>query len=191
MQNDSAQPKISTDRLIIRMADPGDIPAIIDYLKSNDAHLSPFNPPKPDGLFTDTYWHERLLIQQEEFKSGRTIRLCAFSVEGASEVVGTLELSQIIRGPFQACYLGYGIAKKHEGKGLMSEAVCGVISYAFEELNIHRIMANHLPSNERSASLLKRLGFVREGLAKDYLFIGGAWRDHVLNSLTNSNWKVS
>ncbi|MEK6579500.1 MAG: 30S ribosomal protein S5 alanine N-acetyltransferase, partial [Bdellovibrionota bacterium] len=38
--------------------------------------------------------------------------------------------------------------------------------------------------------ILKRLGFETEGLAKDYLFIGGRWRDHVLNSLTNPNWRV-
>ena len=55
----------------------------------------------------------------------------------------------------------------------------------FDVKGLHRIQANHLPENARSAALLARLGFVREGLAKDYLFIGNAWRDHVLNALTN------
>jgi ribosomal-protein-alanine N-acetyltransferase len=50
-------------------------------------------------------------------------------------------------------------------------------------------MANHLLDNPRSAKLLQRLGFVREGLAKDYLRIDGEWRDHVLNSLTNPQWE--
>jgi ribosomal-protein-alanine N-acetyltransferase len=49
-------------------------------------------------------------------------------------------------------------------------------------------MANYRPQNERSARLLERLGFTREGLAKDYLFIDGAWRDHVLTSLTNRHF---
>jgi ribosomal-protein-alanine N-acetyltransferase len=43
-------------------------------------------------------------------------------------------------------------------------------------------MANHLPHNKRSEALLKKLGFEREGYAKDYLQIDGQWQDHVLNS---------
>ena len=42
-----------------------------------------------------------------------------------------------------------------------------------------------------SAALLARLGFVREGLARDYLYIGNAWRDHVLNALTNPRFDAS
>ncbi len=42
-----------------------------------------------------------------------------------------------------------------------------------------------MPENERSARLLARLGFVRVGLARNYLFINGAWRDHVLTERIN------
>lgn len=47
----------------------------------------------------------------------------------------------------------------------------------------------YLPSNTRSEKLLKRCGFVVEGLAKNYLQINGRWQDHVLSSLTNPVWK--
>jgi ribosomal-protein-alanine N-acetyltransferase len=45
-------------------------------------------------------------------------------------------------------------------------------------------MANHVPRNERSARLLARLGFEREGYAKRYLQIAGTWEDHVLTAKT-------
>ena len=48
-------------------------------------------------------------------------------------------------------------------------------------------MANYIPHNERSGRLLRRLGFMVEGYARDYLFINGAWRDHILTALTNPN----
>ncbi|MGC4064140.1 MAG: GNAT family N-acetyltransferase [Polyangiaceae bacterium] len=86
---------------------------------------------------------------------------------------------------FRACYMGYHVDKEYEGRGYMSEAVTAVIRYAFDELRLHRIMANYMPRNIRSARLLERLGFVREGLARDYLFIGNQWEDHVLTALTN------
>jgi ribosomal-protein-alanine N-acetyltransferase len=47
-------------------------------------------------------------------------------------------------------------------------------------------MANYMPGNERSARLLERLGFEREGYAKAYLNIAGRWQDHVLTALVNS-----
>jgi ribosomal-protein-alanine N-acetyltransferase len=49
-------------------------------------------------------------------------------------------------------------------------------------------MANHVPRNERSARLLERLGFEREGFAKAYLHLDGRWQDHVLTSLTSDRW---
>ena len=60
----------------------------------------------------------------------------------------------------------------------------------FEQYNLHRIMANYLPENLASGRVLEKLGFVREGIAKDYLRINGVWRDHVLTSLTNDQWQA-
>jgi len=79
----------------------------------------------------------------------------------------------------------YQIAQAHEGRGLMTEALRASNRFVFEGLRLHRIMANYRPENERSGRLLERLGFAREGVAKDYLFIDGAWRDHVLTALVN------
>jgi ribosomal-protein-alanine N-acetyltransferase len=104
------------------------------------------------------------------------------------KIIGTVNFTNVIRGPFQACYLGYGIDQLFERQGLMREALETSIAFAFDELHLHRIMANYLPSNERSARLLAHLGFVREGEAKDYLYIQGAWRSHILSSLTNPRW---
>ena len=59
------------------------------------------------------------------------------------------------------------------------------IDHVFHALKLHRIMANYMPTNVRSARLLRRLGFVPEGFARDYLFIAGAWQDHVLTALTH------
>ncbi len=107
-----------------------------------------------------------------------------FRLKRPGEVVGFANLTQIFRGPFRACYLGYGLEEGHRGQGYMTEALQAITRYAFEALGLHRIMANYQPHNAASARVLERLGFVREGLAEDYLFLDGAWRTHVLTSLT-------
>ena len=71
----------------------------------------------------------------------------------------------------------------------MKQIVSHAIGHAFNEMKLHRIMANHMPSNQRSEALLKSLGFEREGYARGYLLINGKWEDHVLNSLINDNYK--
>jgi len=55
------------------------------------------------------------------------------------------------------------------------------------ELQLHRIMANYVPTNDKSARLLRRLGFSVEGYAPDYLFLDGVWKDHILTSLHHPN----
>ncbi|MGS6274334.1 GNAT family N-acetyltransferase, partial [Enterobacter hormaechei] len=72
--------------------------------------------------------------------------------------------------------------------GLMFEALTAAIRYMQRTQHIHRIMANYMPHNKRSGDLLARLGFEKEGYAKDYLLIDGEWRDHVLTALTTQEW---
>jgi ribosomal-protein-alanine N-acetyltransferase len=84
-----------------------------------------------------------------------------------------------------ACTLGYSLAEEAQGKGLMHEALTVALRHTLENLKMHRVQANYMPINERSARLLRRLGFQVEGYARDYIFINGAWRDHILTSLIN------
>jgi len=100
-------------------------------------------------------------------------------------ILGQVSLRNIIRGAFQGCHLGYSLDQQAVGKGLMFEALTSVIAYGFGEMGLHRIMANYIPTNERSGRLLRRLGFVVEGYARDYLFLAGKWQDHILTSLVN------
>jgi len=90
-----------------------------------------------------------------------------------------------VRGAFQACHLGYALTESAQGQGLMHEVLTAAIAHVFDVMLLHRIMANYRPENERSARLLARLGFEREGKARAYLKINGVWADHVLTALIN------
>ncbi|MBD2570104.1 GNAT family N-acetyltransferase [Anabaena lutea] len=120
-----------------------------------------------------------------------SLELVIFSKNNPSgSVVGQCNFTGIMRGPFQACYLGYNFDYRAVGHGYMFEALTGAIAYVFNELKLHRIMANYIPTNVRSAKLLRRLDFLTDGYSRDYLFIAGRWQDHVLTSLTNYEMKT-
>jgi ribosomal-protein-alanine N-acetyltransferase len=186
-------PEIQTERLRLVIAQPGLEEAFSRFYRENFAgHLDRWSPPMPGDKFDPAFWTERLPGFGLEFEAGTAARwVLLASGDDPPEIAGTCSYTQIARGPFRACVLGYQIARRHEGKGLMHEALSATLDYAFRELRLHRVMANYRPENLRSGRLLKRLGFVQEGYARDYLFIDGAWRDHILTSRTNPYFDVA
>jgi ribosomal-protein-alanine N-acetyltransferase len=184
-------PVIETERLLLTIPPPEAAPQVIRYYDENRAHLDPWSPRTPSDFYTEAYWRERLQQARADFEQDKSMQLVIFErgrVTG--RVVGVCNFSAFIRTAFQACYVGYGIDYRDEGRGLMHEALAAAIRYAFDELRLHRIMANYIPTNERSGRLLRRLGFTVEGYARDYLLIDGRWRDHLLTSLINPNLPV-
>jgi ribosomal-protein-alanine N-acetyltransferase len=94
------------------------------------------------------------------------------------EIVGWLNVSEIVRGALQGAFLGYGVVAAHAGQGYMTEAVTLVVREAFGPLGLHRLEANIQPGNVASIALARRCGFEREGFSPRYLKVGGRWRDH-------------
>jgi len=127
-------------------------------------------------------WKRRLDEREIEFEDQLSAHFIGTDEE-ESQVIGSCSISNIVRGVFQACHMGYSIAECYQGQGYMKLIVSHAIDFAFNDIKLHCIMANHMPDNERSANLLKSLGFEREGYAKEYLLINGCWEDHVLNAL--------
>jgi len=68
----------------------------------------------------------------------------------------------------------------------MSDAVRTLIAYAFDTLRLHRVEAACQPDNAASRRVLEKAGFTQEGMARAYLKINGAWRDHVLFGIINA-----
>ena len=104
-------------------------------------------------------------------------------------VIGQIHFSGITRGVFHNAQLGYALDARWQKRGLMTEALRVVLAEVFSRsIGLHRVQAAYRPENLRSAAVLERLGFEREGVARDYLFIAGAWRDHVITALRNPAW---
>jgi len=76
-------------------------------------------------------------------------------------IIGRCTLSNIVGGAFQAAHLGFSLDRGAVGAGLMSEALVAVIRYAFEDLRLHRVMANYLPANVRSGRVSPSRGEAR------------------------------
>ena len=181
-------PVLTGDRVRMSLASVADAEALLSFHKRNRDHLKPWSPPSPADFLTLGYWRRWTLAARSLFDQDRAVRLVIRARRAPTgPLVGQINFSNILRGSFQAATVGYHVDLSMQGRGLMTEAMRLAIDYAQGPLRLHRIMANYLPDNGRSARLLQRLGFEIEGYAREYLFIDDAWRDHVLAALVKPN----
>lgn len=184
-------PRLVTPRLCLELASPAHAALHARHFVRNREHLARWSPPLAD-VESEGYWSRALASAVVDFEAGRSVRLVALPRDAAADIlVARIDFTQIARGPFQSCMLGFAVDREYEGLGLMTEAVAAAIDWLFDAMKLHRVQASHLPENERSRRLLARLGFVAEGLAREYLFIAGAWRDHVINARLNPRFDAS
>ncbi len=107
-----------------------------------------------------------------------------------AELVGVVNLNEVVRGGLQSAYLGFYAHARHARQGLMTEGLRAVVTRAFRMHRLHRVEANIQPGNQASLRLVQSLGFRREGFSQKYLKIGGRWRDHERWALTRESWRT-
>ena len=182
-------PRLDDRTLVLRLGTVSDAQAITRYYVENRDALRPFDPRRPENFFTAPFWEVRAAMNVSQFSQRQSACLFVFEPDDAT-VIGAVNITHIQGYPAHSALLGYSLAQAHWGQGRMKRALRLALDWAFDYFHVHRIAANHLPDNERSARLLASLGFEREGYARDYLLIDGLWRDHVLTALTREDWRA-
>jgi len=148
--------------------------------------LTPWEPLWPRDDLTRGAFRRRLKRYAEDVRSDQAYPFFIFRAYDDT-LVGGLTLTNVRRGVAQAVSLGYWMGEPYAGQRLMSAAVRAVVPFAFGALRLHRVEAACIPANAASIRLLERVGFQREGLARQYLCINGAWQDHYLYALLRSD----
>lgn len=175
---------LETPRLSLKVLDESEANRVLDYYLRNETFLSIWEPARDEGFYSLAYQQRQLEMERSLMRDGRSFKVW-ISEKGDNLLRGSISLNNLVRGSFQSCHLGYKLDEQKIGKGYMTEALERVITYAFNELQLHRIEANIMPHNKRSLRVVEKLGFYHEGLAKRYLRINGRWEDHIHMVLRN------
>jgi len=142
-------------------------------------HLVPWEPAWASDELSRASFKLRLRYYAREAREDLGYAYFVFRT-GDDSLVGGITLSNVRRGVSQSVQLGYWMGLPHIRRGYMKAAVSAVLVHAFETLRLHRVEAACLPNNLASIRTLESAGFMREGLARQYLKINGVWQDHVL-----------
>ncbi|MFB9255099.1 ribosomal protein S5-alanine N-acetyltransferase [Vibrio agarivorans] len=173
---------------ILRSANIADAQLISDYFTDNKAFLKPWEPEREAEFYTQEGWQRKLIKLQELHRLGLGFYLLIIDLETGA-MMGTVSFSSVTRFPVHSCSVGYSLAEASVGRGIMTKALALAVRYMFEAQNIHRISAAYMPHNQRSAAVLQRVGFIKEGFAPEYILIDGNWQDHILTAIVNPSWK--
>lgn len=177
--------QLRTQRMVLQTLGASEAEQVLDYFIRNMSFLEVWETLRPPGFYTLGYQEALLAEDERRMAEGLQVKLWISKKEQPDRVIGSVSLSNIVRGAFQSCHLGYRLDAEERNKGFMSEAVREVIRYAFDELELHRMEANIMPRNLASLAVVKKLGFYEEGLAYKYLKINGIWEDHLHMVLRN------
>ena len=103
-------------------------------------------------------------------------------------LLGFVELESIM-WTHQHAWLSIAIGDAaHQGQGYGREAIGLALRFAFHELNLHRVQLTVFSYNTRAIALYEQLGFVREGVYREYLQRDGARHDMYLYGLLRDEW---
>ncbi|MCE9658410.1 MAG: GNAT family N-acetyltransferase [Burkholderiales bacterium] len=161
--------RTSRSRVHLRQPVAEDQPAFLAAVRASRALHRPWTSAP------DTPARFRAYLERMALPAHRAYLVCR---NDTNELVGVVNLTNVVLGFFRSGYVGYYAFSGHERQGLMREGLRAVVRHAFGSLKLHRLEANIQPANAASIALVASCGFSKEGFSPRYLKIGGRWRDH-------------
>ena len=181
-------PVLVRDPIMLRAARLGDHQAWAALREQSRKHLIAWEEDwSPDDVSLSAY-RRRLRFYERDMRRGGALPLLIFRRDDQA-LLGGVNLTNIRYGASRSAHLGYWIGAPHVRSGYGLAAVRAMLCHAFEAIDLNRIEAACQPDNVASQHLLLRSGFAKEGLARGYLKINGAWRDHVIFAITAADYR--
>jgi [ribosomal protein S5]-alanine N-acetyltransferase len=177
-------PTLETDRLILREITPGDAPEL--FAIHGDAEAMKWFGNDPLDSIDGALKLIEVFAEWRRMPNPGT----RFGIELNDEpgLIGTCGLFRWNRS-WQVCSIGYELAAAQQGKGYLNEAATAIVAWGFDAMQLNRVEAAIHPENAPSIALVKKIGFVEEGRAREAGFWGGKFHDLLQFSLLKSDWQ--
>jgi ribosomal-protein-alanine N-acetyltransferase len=185
MISDSAKsqfPQLETKNLILRASNLSDAEAIFQVFADED--VTKYHDLEPPTSIEQV----KGLINRrsERFKSRQGIRW-GIARKNDNVIIGSCGYGY--KSPFLG-EIGYELAKAHWQQGIMTEALRAVIKFGFQAIGLNRIEAMVMLENTASIKLLQKLGFLEEGILREYGYWKGQFHDLRIFSLLKKDYQL-
>lgn len=150
---------ITTDRLIVRKLNKEDFRDLYDYLSLESIYK--YEPGEPVDLETAKKMAE---------KRSKTDSFYAVELKTSKKVIGHIYFQKINPEELMTWEIGYIFNPKYHKNGFATESIKAIIEFAFNNWNIHKVIAHCNPDNIASWKLLEKIGLKREGRLRKNIF---------------------
>ncbi len=177
-------PTLTTPRLILREFSAADAPAL--FRIRGDVRVTRMNSGQPMKAIDEA--HDLIAKTLKAFEDKRRLDW-AIVLKDAPDtgVIGRVGYNYWLRQDRRAS-IGYDLAFRYWGNGIMTEAVRAIVAFGFERMDLNRVEADADADNIGSIRVLEKVGFKREGLQEDQYFEWGEFHNLVLFALLRRDY---
>lgn len=143
--------------------------------RDNRDWVRPWEAVAPDEGREPSFARLRRVLERQ----AREGSLLPFVVTADDELVGQAHLFEVVWGSRRSGSIGYWLSEHATGRGIATWAVAMLADYALLQAGLHRLEVNIRPDNTASLAVAHRLDLQEEGRRRSYMWVDGAWRDHV------------
>jgi RimJ/RimL family protein N-acetyltransferase len=178
---------LTTARMSLRPYETGDLAAVHDLFGRDD--VSRYLLWEPMDLDQARALLERRVRQTRIDAEGDGILLAAVLTE-SGRMIGEFML-RLTSARSRQGEIGWSIHPDVQGRGLATEGAREMLRLGFEELGLHRIIAESDPRNVASLRVMERLGMRREAHFLENLFLKGEWIGSIIYAMLESEWRAA
>jgi len=173
---------ITTDRLLLRRFRAADAPVLAGYRSDPEvARYQSWDAPFP-LLRAETAVANFMAADPD--KPG----WFQYAIERIADKALIGDVAVHLHDNLMQAEIGFTLATDFQGQGYATEAVRAVLDRLFRLQGLHKVTGECDARNLRSAGLLERVGFTREGRLRQQTFIKGEWTDDLIYGLLATEW---
>ena len=169
---------LTTSRLLLQVENSSKAGEVLSFYLKNRELFEQFEPTRPESFYTLDYQTASMNYEYNAAIKGKSLRYYIYLKEQPNQIIGSVNFSQIMHGPFSRAAIGYKLDADYHGYGYASEACQAAITVIFSDYKIHRLDARVAPNNTPSIKLLERIGFRFEGIEYQGVEVNGTFKDH-------------
>jgi RimJ/RimL family protein N-acetyltransferase len=176
-------PVIETNRLILRLAEKTDLPAL--FAVNGDDEAIRYTPLESWKTPADgEAWFSRV---SDNHAKGAALQFVIILRDGGFPI-GSMVLFHF-NEPAKCVEVGYMLARAYWGKGLTTEALGAFVDFCFQTFGLDRLEGRTDPRNTASGKVLERVGFTKEGHQRRNFFAKGEISDTGLYGMLREEWQ--
>jgi RimJ/RimL family protein N-acetyltransferase len=176
---------LETERLVLRPFEEGDLHALYKLHSDEGVARYVYNDPRSLDETRELLGRKMAAIQ---LTAERQWLSAAVIARESGQFVGDMALHWVSE-QHKTGELGFVFDPEHQGRGYATEAARAFLAFAFDGMDLHRVIGRTEARNVASARVLEKLGMRREAHLVENEWIKGEWQSELVYAMLEREWR--